>query len=187
MKGSDIPMEQAIVARSRTGWNSAAIVTGGAALSACVGLLKGKRSTSTFINNLAFGGYNKAFAPNRTDFDWIAAEAQAVDRYIADPQCGQAATVGLFSDMLHGFHFNQSSANLAKMDPFTPILLISGSDDPVGAMGRGVEKTRRAFLRAGVRDVEMILCPGLRHEILNEPSAAEAADAPILRWLEAHL
>jgi len=54
-------------------------------------------------------------------------------------------------------------------------------------MGRGVEKTRQAFLAAGVQEVEMILCPGLRHEILNEPSAPEVVDEPILRWLEAHI
>ena len=99
----------------------------------------------------------------------------------------EAATVGLFDDMLRGFHFNQSRRNLAQMDKNTPILFISGADDPVGGMGRGVEKSRDAFLAAGVREVDLILCPGLRHEILNEPSAPEAVDAPILQWLEAHL
>ena len=170
-----------------SGWNSAAIIAGGRAAARLIGLIKGKHSTSSFINNLAFGGYNKAFSPNRTDFDWLTVDERSVDLYIADPKCGEAATVGLFCDMLEGFRFNQNKENLALMDTNTPILLISGQDDPVGAMGRGVEKTRLAFLRAGVKDVEMILCPGLRHEILNEPSAPEAADAPILRWLEAHL
>ena len=170
-----------------SGWNSEAAITGGMAAAGLVSLLKGKRSTSDFISHLAFGGYNKAFAPNRTGFDWIAADERAVDRYIADPQCGEDATLGLFCDMLQGFRFNQRRENLAQMDADTPILLISGADDPVGGMGRGVEKTRKAFVDAGVKNVEMILCPGLRHEILNEPSAPEAADAPILQWLEAHL
>ena len=170
-----------------SGWNSEAAIAGGRAFAGLLGLIKGKRSTSSFISNLAFGGYNKALSPNRTAFDWIAADEHVVDRYIADPKCGEAVTLGLFSDMLRGFHFNQSKANLAKMDPDTPILFIAGTDDPVGAMGRGVEKSHSAFLAAGVKDAQMILCPGLRHEILNEPSAPEAADAPILRWLEAHL
>ena len=170
-----------------SGWNNAAVIAGGRAAAGLISLVKGKRGTSAFINNLAFGGYNKAFAPNRTDFDWLTADERSVDRYIADPKCGEAATLGLFCDMLEGFRFNQSKENLALMDTDTPILLISGQEDPVGAMGRGVEKTRDAFLAAGMKDVEMILCPGLRHEILNEPSASEAADAPILRWLEAHL
>lgn len=170
-----------------TGWNSEAAISGGLAVTAVLSALRGKRATSGFVTNLAFGGYNKAFAPNRTGFDWIAADEKAVDRYIADPLCGQDGTIGLFGDMLGGFHFNQRRENLAKMDRDTPILLISGADDPVGGMGRGVEKTRDAFLAAGVKEVELILCPGLRHEILNEPSAPQAVDEPILQWLEAHL
>ena len=170
-----------------SGWNSEAAITGGRAAAGLMSLFKGKRGTSDFISALAFGGYNKTFAPNRTDYDWIAADQQAVDRYIADPKCGEAVTLGLFSDMLRGFHFNQRQENLAKMDPDTPILFISGADDPVGGMGRGVEKSYGAFLAAGVKHVELILCPGLRHEILNEPSAPEAVDAPILQWLEANL
>ena len=73
------------------------------------------------------------------------------------------------------------------MDSATPILFISGSDDPVGGMGRGVEKSAAAFRNAGVKDVTVILCPGMRHEVLNEADAPAAVDAPILRWLEAHL
>jgi len=136
---------------------------------------------------LAFSSYNKAFAPNRTDFDWIAADTRAVDRYIADPQCGQDATIGLFHDMLGGFRFNQQTENLRQMDPSTPILFVSGQDDPVGAMGRGVERSADAFRKAGATDVTVILYPGLRHEILNESSAPDTVDADILRWLESYL
>ena len=170
-----------------SGWNSAAAITGGLAVTGLMAALKGRRAVSKAVIQLAFGGYNKAFSPNRTAFDWIAADTAAVDAYIADPYCGQDCTIGLFDDMLRGFRLIQNRENLQKMQPDTPILFISGQDDPVGAMGRGAEKCRDAFLNAGVTDVELILCPGLRHEILNEPSAPEAADAPILRWLEAHL
>ena len=156
-----------------TGWNSEAAISGGLAVTALLGAVRGKRSTSNFVTNLAFGGYNKAFAPNRTGFDWIAADKGAVDRYIADPKCGEDATIGLFRDMLQGFRFNQKAENLRKMDKTLPILLIAGQDDPVGAMGRGVEKTRDAFVAAGMQDVSLHLCPGLRHEILNEPSAPQ--------------
>ena len=170
-----------------SGWNSEAAIAGGRAVTAVIAAVKGKRATSDFVSALAFGGYNKPFAPNRTAFDWIAADEQAVDRYIADPKCGEDATVGLFQDMLGGFHFLQHPRNLRQMDSATPILFISGSDDPVGAMGRGVEKSAAAFRNAGVKDVTVILCPGMRHEVLNEADAPDAVDAPILRWLEAHL
>jgi alpha-beta hydrolase superfamily lysophospholipase len=170
-----------------SGWNSEAAIAGGRAVTAVIAAVKGKRASSDFVSALAFGSFNKPFAPNRTGFDWIAANEQAVDRYIADPKCGEETTVGLFQDMLGGFHFLQHPRNLQQMDSATPILFISGSDDPVGAMGRGVEKSAAAFRNAGVKDVTVILCPGMRHEILNEADAPDAVDAPILRWLEAHL
>ena len=53
-------------------------------------------------------------------------------------------------------------------------------------MGAGVRRAYRSFRRAGVRDVEMKLYPGLRHEILNE-AGGETVCADIYRWLEAHL
>ena len=123
---------------------------------------------NAFHNNLAFGGYNKAFAPNRTGYDWLSADSENVDRYIADPLCGADATVGLFRQMLHGIAFNQNPKNLARMDSSLPVLLISGDRDPVGDMGKGVRRTADAFRKAGLSDVTLKLYPGLRHEILNE-------------------
>lgn len=170
-----------------TGWNSEAVITGGRAVANLLCLLRGGRAASPLITALSFGSYNKPFAPSRTDYDWLTSDAQAVDRYIADPQCGQPLTAGLFRDMLEGFRFNQKAENLAKMDTATPVLLLAGQEDPVGAMGAGVEKTADAFRAAGVADLQLTLYPGLRHEILNEAAAPQTADRDILRWLEAHM
>lgn len=145
----------------------------------------GGASTSNFITELAFGGYNRAFAPNRTGFDWLSADTENVDRYIADPMCGADATVGLFRDMLGGIRFNQKNVNLVKMDPNTPVLFISGQDDPVGAMGKGVQRSCDAFRSAGVKDVTLKLYPGLRHEILNEKVMQKTVYSDIHDWRRA--
>lgn len=165
-----------------TGWQSPLIITGGAALAAIFCRRLGCRATSDLVTSLAFGSYNRAFAPNRTDSDWISATEESVDRYVADPMCGQAVTVGLFRDMSRGLHFNQNAANLRRMDQRTPILFVAGGDDPVGAMGKGVERSAEAFRDAGVQQVETLLFPGLRHEILNEACRGEVYDA-LLQWL----
>jgi len=169
-----------------TGWNSEAAITGGRAVTTVMGMLKGKRATSDLVTNLAFSSYNKAFAPNRTDFDWIAADTRAVDRYIADPQCGQDATIGLFHDMLGGFRFNQQTENLRQMDPSTPIYFFSGEEDPVGQNGVGVRRVFDLFRKSGCSDVTMKLYPGGRHEMLNEINKEEVY-ANVLAWLEAHV
>lgn len=79
-----------------TGWQPQAKLTGGRAVAEVVCAAQGPSAASKLVNELAFGGYNKAFAPNRTGYDWLSADSENVDRYIADPLCGADATVGLF-------------------------------------------------------------------------------------------
>ena len=54
-----------------------------------------------------------------------------------------------------------------------PILLISGTDDPVGGYGEGVKEVYEAYRRRGVTHVSMKLYEGCRHEILNELNREE--------------
>ncbi len=148
--------------------------------------LLGPKAYSPQADALAFGAYNRAFAPNRTKFDWISANEDNVDAYIADPLCGGDATLGLLRDMLGGIAFIGQRENISKVDKDCALLLIAGDKDPVGDMGKGVERVRRAYRRAGVRDVQMKLYHDLRHEILNERSRRFIYQ-DVLAWLEAHL
>ena len=88
--------------------------------------------------------------------------------------------------MLDGIAFIQRRENLRKMDPDTPVLLISGAMDPVGNCGKGVRQVYRAFQRAGVRDVTLRLCDGARHEILND-LWQETVYRDIESWMSARL
>ena len=150
-----------------TGWQPEMMIRGGLMVAKVVAARSGENATSDFVNNLAFGAYNKAFAPNRTPVDWLSVDTDNVDRYIADPLSGQPATVGLFRQMLTGIRFNQRMENLRKMDKDMPVLIISGEKDPVGDMMKGVIRTRDAFRAAGMKDVTLLSYAGLRHEILN--------------------
>lgn len=142
------------------GLAAAPVIAAGRTLAKLIARREGADATSDLVTKLAFGGYNKAFAPNRTDFDWLSADEGNVDRYIADPMCGADATVGLFLDMLGGISFNQKITNLRKMDHELPVLFVSGDKDPVGQMGKGVQHSFEAFLAAGVKDVSIRLYPG---------------------------
>ena len=44
----------------------------------------GGRAPGRWVTKLVFGTYNKQFAPNRTDFDWISRDSHEVDAYISD-------------------------------------------------------------------------------------------------------
>lgn len=170
-----------------TGWQNEATIAAGLLIAKTIARTRGENATSDFVTNLAFGSYNKAFAPVRTGYDWLSADTDNVDRYIADPLCGQDTTVGLFREMLCGFRFNQNSSHLQMMDKKCPLLLISGKDDPVGSMGKGVQQTYDAFRASGIEDVTLQLYDGLRHEILNEAAQKDTVCADIYAWLKRYI
>lgn len=169
-----------------TGHQSPAIVAGGRAIAKAAGKRHSFQAHSPQVEALAFGAYNKAFAPNRTEVDWLSVSDNNVDAYIADPLCGQKASIGLFYEMLGGIRFISTPKNIASMNRNTPILFISGDKDPVGEMGKGVKRAYEAFRRAGMRDVELKLYKGLRHEILNEDCRAVVYN-DLWSWIEKHL
>ena len=145
----------------------------------------GRAAYSERVGQMAFGAYNMRFAPNRTEFDWLSLNEANVDTYISDPQCGGRITLGLFSDMMDGIAFITRQSNIAKMDQTMPVLFIAGEKDPVGDMGKGVERACACFKKAGMKDVSMKIYHGLRHEILNE-KVNRYVYQDVLNWLEAH-
>lgn len=165
-----------------TGQMPALLVKGGLAVAKLEAARRGEENSSPLVMQLAFGAYNKLFAPNRTDFDWLSVNEENVDHYIAHPLCGGNPSIGLFREMLGGIGFITKQENVKKMDLHTPILFISGSMDPVGDCGKGVKKAYESFCAAGVQDVELKLYPELRHEILNE-SCREQVYEDIFHWL----
>ena len=169
-----------------TGFQPAYMVAGGRLVAKLAGKRGGAERFSQTVDKLAFGAYNKPFAPNRTSFDWLSVNEENVDRYIADPYCGGNTSVGLFYDMLGGIGFICKQSNVNKMNLNTPVLFISGDHDPVGDMGKGVKAAYESFRTAGVKDVELKLYPGLRHEILNEKCRDEVY-ADLWAWIEKHL
>lgn len=78
-----------------------------------------------------------------------------------------------------------SKLELAKKIPHDlPLLFIAGSEDPVGANGRGVAEAVRLVKRAGAKNVKVVLYGGMRHEILNEKEN-DKVFADVLDWMQA--
>lgn len=146
----------------------------------------GWEHTSPVVNQLSFDKYNRIFAPNRTDYDWLSSSRKNVDSYISDPGCGGSASVGLCREMLCAMWELQKKKNLRRMNLRTPILFLSGSMDPVGGCGKGVKKAFRSFQRIGMRDVSMKLYLGARHEILNDV-CGNAVRRDLLSWMNVRI
>lgn len=120
------------------------------------------------VRSLTFETYNKNFKPNRTPYDWLCADNDSLDEYIADPLRGENITVGLFREMLYGMKYTGNKKNLIKMSKMKPLLLLSGDNDSVGDFGKGVEKAYSDYKSCGIEDITIKLYEGLRHDILHE-------------------
>lgn len=146
----------------------------------------GEDNSSPMIKKLTFETYNKIFAPNRTEFDWLCSSNESLDKYIADPLRGGNLSAGLFREMLSGMLYTGKFENLKKMDKDIPILFISGDMDPVGERGKGVIHAYNRFKKAGIKDVSIKLYPGLRHDILNEDCKEDIYEY-LYKWLESKI
>jgi len=169
-----------------TGYMSGAIIAGGKLIADKEIKRLGRKAYSVKADQLAFGAYNKKFAPNRTAFDWLSTNEENVDAYINDPLCGGKTTLGLFRDMLGGLGIINDQKNINKVDKELPVYFIAGDQDPVGDMGKGVQKAYDCFKKAGIRDLSIKLYHGLRHEILNE-TGKKYVYRDVLDWLEARV
>jgi alpha-beta hydrolase superfamily lysophospholipase len=152
--------------------------------------------TGTSAVDVLFGGESLAdasldrMAPNesfegRTDFDWLSRDAGEVDLYIADPACGFTADAAALADMAAAAKRPVDAEALRGIRADLPILLMSGSADPLsGAMGL-VELVAQRYRDAGVRDVTVLGYEGARHEVFNETNRDEVT-ADLISWLDRH-
>lgn len=167
---------------SGTGNQGAALVNGGLFMGNLVTGLKGAHHYSKFLNNLAFGSYNKIYDNPKTEYDWLSRDEANVQKYIDDPLCGFIPSCSLFRDMMTGVKFITNKKNLTAMNKDMPVYFMSGDMDPVGECGKGVQKAYNNFLEAGMKDVSIKLYPDGRHEMLNEINKDEVY-TDILTWL----
>jgi len=143
----------------------------------------GKRNPSPILRRLTFGEYNKAFAPNRTEFDWLSRDPEEVDKYVADPLCGFAVSTQVWIDMLQALDRIAKPSNVAKVPKDKPLYLFAGDRDPVGDFGKGMKRLHDAYKRAAIFDVRLKLYPDGRHEMLNETNRQEVTE-DFIAWCD---
>jgi len=156
---------------------AAAVLTGTSAIDAIFGSLDPDTSLDRMPGNEAFEG--------RTDFDWLSRDAAEVDRYIADPACGFSADADALRDMGAAAQQPVEGDALRSIRADLPILLMSGSNDPLSGAMALVELVAQRSRDAGIRDVTVLGYEGARHEVFNETNRDEVT-ADLIAWLDAH-
>ena len=146
----------------------------------------GAKGHSGLLQGLSFDAFNKAFAPNRTAFDWLSRDEAEVDTYIADPLCGFAVSTQLWVELLDLLGDVARPERQARVPRDLPIYIFAGARDPVGENTKSLEQLVSAYRSAGVEDVSHKFYPGGRHEMLNETNRDEVT-RDLVAWLDTHV
>jgi alpha-beta hydrolase superfamily lysophospholipase len=127
--------------------------------------------------------FNAAFAPARTEFDWLSRDEAIVDAYIADPRCGFGIDTDAAKGMFAGARRMADPRQVAAVRPDLPLYIAAGESDPVNANLALLNVLIDRYRAAGLTDVTVRTYPGARHEILNETNRDEVV-ASIIDWID---
>ena len=132
-----------------------------------------------------FGPLNAPFEPARTPFDWLSRDTDEVDRYVADPMCGDDAplTIGFVLDMMRSGRETWKPENEQRIPRDLPVLLITGEADPVSEGAATVRALEARYRSNGMTDVTGLYYPDARHELLNETNR-DAVQDDVRAWLD---
>ncbi|MBQ7315356.1 MAG: alpha/beta fold hydrolase [Clostridia bacterium] len=154
----------------------------GRALAAIVRCFAGPRHRSRLIASLAFAGYNSHFDPSEGQNAWLSRDKAYLERDGKDPYTDFIFTVSAYQDLFRMLGACNRRRWFRSYPKELPTLLMSGTEDPVGAYGKGPSYVYRRLLMAGVGPLELHLYEGARHELFNETCRDEVI-ADVLAWL----
>ncbi|MBQ8849794.1 MAG: alpha/beta fold hydrolase [Clostridia bacterium] len=141
----------------------------GLMLIALIKLFCGERHFSPLIDKIAFGSYNERFGGGSADDPkpWLTNDAEVRKKYYADKFCTFNFSVSAMGDLIRLIKDVNCKAWYESFPKDVSLLLVSGSDDPVGGYGNGVREVCEGVKDHGA-DASCILYDGARHEILND-------------------
>ena len=168
-----------------TGWIPSAAALLGKTIATNTCKSKGSHTVNPLLIKLTLEPYNKPFAPARTNCDWLSRDEKQVDLYVNDKLCGFDFTAGAYKDFFTVLEKIAKNRQLIGMRKSLPILITSGSVDPVGGK-KACEKLNAQYKRCGIDDVTLKLWENDRHEILNELDKSDVYRY-IYNWLKSSI
>lgn len=140
----------------------------GLALLQCMKCFKGKKSHSKFADYLMTNSYFKYIPDPVYKMEWITSEEKALDKYLKDERCKIKFTVGAYYDMVNTLKKVNNPKFVKKYNKNLPILLMAGSQDPVGQYGKGVCQVYSMLENQNMQNLDLCLYANARHEPFNE-------------------
>ncbi len=139
---------------------------GGKMLTSFLALFFGWRHRSDLCTKITLGPYMKAFPGEIAG--WITKRSGITDRYRDDPLCGYTFTLNGYYTLSELTLRAGSKKLIDSIPKDLPMLIISGAEDPVGEMGKGVQRMYELYKSCEIKNVKLDIRPGDRHEVHNE-------------------
>ncbi len=137
------------------------------------------------LDKIIFNGYNSRFI-KKTGFEWLANDPAVINSFLSDPYCGHIFPPSFFRQFLNFMQLIFKNEEVKKVSTSLPILILSGSNDPVGQYGKGTDKLYKQYQSIGHTNLNYMLYPDERHEILNDFNRHQVFE-DILHWLNEQL
>ena len=153
-------------------------VNGGKLVCKLLAAFKGWEYRSDFVNSLVIGGFEKKMGKA-----WLSKNEENVKAYADDPLSGFVFTLNAFYHMFDGMCKMNAQEKRGNVPKDLPIFFVAGSEDPVGNHGKGVETVYQRYVKKGVKNAQIKLYEGDRHEILNELDKATVYEN-LLNWIQ---
>lgn len=122
---------------------------------------------------------------NEGRYAWLSRNKANVESFKTDPLRGFGFTVGAYKHFFRNIAAVAKAENADKMKHKLPLLIISGSEDPVGGK-TAVDKIASFYQRIGCKNVTRIVMNGDRHELYFEDDS-EQTIAAVSNWLTSQL
>lgn len=120
--------------------------------------------------------------PGGNGHEWLSRDPAVAEAFKEDPLTFDAKVAKLFG-IADGLRLLGRPRKLSRD---IPMLILIGSDDPLGGP-RSVELLAKAYReRGGLTDVTVTVYPDGRHEMFNELNQAEVR-SDVVAWLDSHV
>lgn len=129
----------------------------------------GDHHRSRLVEKLMFSKNYKKFDMTGKDLknSWLTKDENIVKAYYENPLCNYRFTLNGYELLITAVLTACNLKNIEKMRKDLPLLLISGSCDPVGDMGDGVKHLHKIYNKNNLQS-KCVIYDDYRHEILNE-------------------
>lgn len=157
-------------------------------LTAIVTKFRGSKYRSKLIQSLAFGADYKGFdmTGENPENSWLTKDVDIVKAYYNEPRCTYMFTVNGYKGLFEAVNFCCNVENAKKLPRKLPLFFVSGEQDPVGGLGKGVKQTYDMYKEVGMLDITYKLYKDDRHEILNETDK-EKVFQDLLAWMNVRI